>query len=91
MPEENIEKIKEEGRRLRKEMRERSFTYIVAAMGLTASLAWNEAVKSLIDYLFPSSAHTLLAKFLYAAAITLIVVLITIYLERLLRRNEADQ
>ena len=87
MLEENIGKIKEEERQLRREVKERSFVYIVAAFSLVASLAWNEAIKSLIDYFFPLGTNTLFAKFLYAVAITLFVVFITIYLERLLRKE----
>ncbi|MBI4086096.1 MAG: hypothetical protein HY433_02555 [Candidatus Liptonbacteria bacterium] len=87
MPEEDIGKIKKEEPRLRREVKERSLVYIVAAFSLVASLAWNEAIKSLIDYFFPLGANTLFAKFLYAATITLFVVSITIYLERLLRKE----
>lgn len=87
MLEENIGKIKEEERQLRREVKERSLVYIVAAFSLVASLAWNEAIKSFIDYFLPLGTNTLLAKFLYAVAITLFVVFITIYLERLLRKR----
>jgi len=60
------------------------YTYIAAALGLVAGLAWNEAIKALIDYVFPLSKNTLIAKFSYAGLITLVVVLITIYLARVL-------
>lgn len=74
--------------KLRKEVRERTFTYLVAAFSLVASLAWNEAVKSLIDYFLPAGANTLLAKFIYAVFITVLVVVLTIYLEKILKREE---
>ena len=80
--------VSEKRIRLRGEMRERTFTYLVAAFSLVASLAWNEAVKSSIDYVFPSSANTLLAKFLYAIFITVLVVIITVSLERILKGEE---
>lgn len=82
--------LKEE-RRLRKEVRERTFTYLVAAFGLVAGLAWNEAVKSLIDYFFPLSANTLFAKFVYAIFITLIVVFATVYLEKVLKSGDESE
>lgn len=82
------EVIKEEPRRIRKEVRERTLTYIVAAFGLVASLAWNEAIKSLIDYFLPASANTLLAKFIYAILITVVVVVVAVYLEKILKREE---
>lgn len=91
MIEENIGKIKEGEHRLRHEVKEQSLTYIVAAFSLIASLAWNEAIKSFIDYFVPLGANTLFAKFLYAIAITLFVVFITIYLQRLLRKDSKKE
>lgn len=83
-----VEKLKGEPSKIRKEMRERTFSYLVAAFGLVAGLAWNEAVRSLIDYLLPSSANTVLAKFIYAILITIIVVTFTVYLEKLFKKGE---
>jgi len=45
-----------------------------------AGLAWNEAIKALIEYLYPLDKNSLLAKFVYAALITIIVVVFTTYL-----------
>ena len=81
-------KISEERAKLRKEVRERTFTYLVAAFSLVAGLAWNEAIKSLIDYFLPLSTNTLMAKFIYAVAITIFVVYLTVSLEKLLKREE---
>ena len=67
---------------IKKEVRERTLSYIVAALGLVAGLAWNEAIKSLIEYFFPAS-NGLLAKFIYTIILTLIVVFVTTYLVRL--------
>ncbi|TSC67934.1 MAG: Uncharacterized protein G01um101466_600 [Parcubacteria group bacterium Gr01-1014_66] len=61
--------------------------YIAASFGLVAGLAWNDAVKTLIEYLVPVAQNTVFAKFLYAVVITLFVVLITGYLMRPLRNN----
>jgi len=82
------EKLREDRSKIRKEVRERTFTYLVAAFSLVAGLAWNEAVKSLIDYFLPLSTNTLLAKFTYAVFITAAVVTFTVYLERILKREE---
>lgn len=68
---------------LRKEVREKTLSYITAAFGLVAGLAWNEAIKSLIEYFYPASQNGLLAKFIYALVITLVVVLTSSYLIRL--------
>ena len=48
--------------------------YIFAAFGLVVGLAWNEAIKAAIEYLFPLSKNTLFAKFFYAIVLTLFIV-----------------
>ncbi|PIR06003.1 hypothetical protein COY65_00255 [Candidatus Jorgensenbacteria bacterium CG_4_10_14_0_8_um_filter_39_13] len=63
----------------------------MAAFGLVAGLAWNEAIKSLIEYIFPLSRNTLLLKFVYAILITLILVFISIYLVKLLKAEEKNK
>lgn len=83
-------KLKEHGELLTKEIRERTIGYVIAAFGLVAGLAWNEAVKASIEYLFPLSKNTLLAKFIYAVIITLIVVIITVNLVRL-NKQEGEE
>ncbi len=50
--------------------------YILAAFGLVAGLAWNDAVKTAIDRFFPLDQGNILIKFIYALAITVIVVVI---------------
>lgn len=80
----------EELNQIRKEVRERTAGYITAALGLVAGLAWNDAVKSLIEFFFPMSQNTLLAKFLYAGIITAVVVVLTMYLTRLISKKEGD-
>jgi FtsH-binding integral membrane protein len=82
---ENIQRtIKKESKEISRRIKKQMYTYIAAALGLVAGLAWNEAIKALIDYVFPLSKNTLIAKFSYAGLITLVVVLITIYLARVL-------
>jgi septation ring formation regulator EzrA len=83
-----IEKLKENGKEIKKEIWQQTISYIIAAFGLVAGLAWNEAIKALIDYLFPLGENTLLAKFIYAISMTLIVVIITIYLMKFSSRKK---
>lgn len=71
-----------------REVREKTFGYITAALGLVAGLAWNEAIKSLIEYFYPASQNGLAAKFIYAIVITLVVVVISSYLIRLSSRDK---
>lgn len=75
-------------KRFRSEFKKQLVGYIVGAFGLIAGLAWNEAIKSLIGYLFPSGQHSLLAQFIYAIAITAVVVIITIHLTRFFIKEE---
>lgn len=81
-------KIKQELHGVRKEIRNRTIGYIVAAFSLVAGLAWNDAIKSLIDYFFPATASGLRAKFIYATVLTLVIVLTTVYLMRLIKKDE---
>ena len=55
---------------------------ITAAFGLVAALAWNTAIQELFAAVFPK-AGDLVAKFLYAVVVTVIVVFVTIRLGRL--------
>lgn len=80
-------KIKEESKNLRKEVREKTMGYITAAFGLIAGLAWNDAVKSLIELIFPAQANGVAAKFLYAVIITIIAVFAIVAITRVLQRD----
>ena len=74
-----------------KEVKESVVGYITAAFGIVAGLAWNEAIKSLIEFLFPLQKNTLLAKFIYAGILTIILVLVTMYLVHLFTSKENEQ
>lgn len=80
--ESQIEKIKEEGKEFRVEIRTRVMGYIGAGLGVIVSLAWNEAIKALIEMLFPLNKDSLIAKFVYAVLMTAILVFITVYFLR---------
>lgn len=71
--------------------RERTFEYMLAAFGLVAGLAWNDAVKTLIEEVFPLAKNTIVAKFLYASLVTFIVVLINVYLARILKEQREEK
>ncbi len=80
--------IKKSVQELRETVKQRTFSYIITALGLVAGLAWNEAIKSLIDNIFPLEKNSLLAKFIYAFGVTLIVILVIFYLEKRIKRNK---
>lgn len=71
-------------------VRQQTYSYITAALSVVAGLAWNDAVQSLIKALFPDSTGSVWAKFVYAIAMTVIVVLLTMLVSRLLMREEKD-
>lgn len=60
---------------------------ITAAFGLVAALAWNTAIQELFNAVFPQ-AGDLVAKFLYAITVTVIVVFVTIRLGRLAEQTK---
>ena len=82
------ESLKQEGKKLSLEARQRTVGYIEGSLGIIAGLAWNEAVKALIEYLIPVSSNTVLAKFIYAVTMTIIIVLVTVYLTKILKKSE---
>ncbi len=65
------------------EVREKTTMYIMGGLGIVVGLAWNEAIKGLIEYFLPfAGAGTLIAKFTYAIILTLIIVVVATYLFR---------
>lgn len=63
------------------EIKEKSAGYMTAAFSLVAGLAWNDAIKSFVDFIFPvATSRSVLAKFVYAVFVTGIVILISHYL-----------
>ncbi len=83
-----MEENKKSGlQQLRIEARERTLGYVLAGFGLVTALAWNEAIKSLIDDLFKFSKDSLIAKFGYAIILTLAVVIISTYLSKLFKKE----
>ncbi|OGI93795.1 hypothetical protein A3A03_00835 [Candidatus Nomurabacteria bacterium RIFCSPLOWO2_01_FULL_40_18] len=62
--------------------------FLVGGLGLVAGLAWNDAVRSLIEHFFPLERNSVLVKFVYAGVITVVVVIFSMYLSRLFIRND---
>ena len=70
-----------------KEVKKKTAGYLAAAFGFVAGLAWNEAIKSLIEELFPLGTNSLIAKFFYAFLVTVILVLVSGYVIKYLERE----
>ena len=91
MPEPSLsEKLREKEKEVRKEVKKQTIGYIVTALGLVAGLAWNEAIQSLVSELFPGNNGSILIKFLYAIVVTVLIVIVTLYLLKLQKR-ESDE
>lgn len=84
-------KIKESQTKFKKEIKEKTTGYILAAFSFIAGLAWNEAIKSFIDKILPFSKDNVLVKLIYAVLVTAVIVVITIYLVRLTEKKEEKQ
>jgi small neutral amino acid transporter SnatA (MarC family) len=85
------ERIKKESAGVKREIRQRTIGYILTAFGLIAGLAWNDAVKSLIEYFFPFDKNTIFAKFIYAVLITFILVILSVYLIKLVGEKKEEK
>lgn len=84
---EQLTQIKRKGERLSQEVKKQTVGYIVAALGLVAGLAWNDAIKSIIDQYVEVGRNTVLAKFIYAAFITIVIVTVSMFLLRLINKE----
>ncbi len=73
-------KLKNKGLKVGREIGLKTSGYIAAAFGLVAALAWNEAIKTIIDELVPIDQSTIWAKLIYALLVSVLAVLAMIYL-----------
>lgn len=74
-----IKKIKKDVGKLQSEIKARTLGYVVAAFGLIVGLAWNDAIKTFIEYWFPFGGNGIVAKFIYAGIITLVLGIVSYY------------
>ena len=86
-----IERLREEGKKIKNEINKKTVTYIVTALGIVAGLAWNDAVKSLIEYFFPLAQNTLMVKFVYAILMTVVLAIVAMYLTRIFIGEEIKE
>jgi len=83
----DLNKLKSEGEQFKDEVRQKTRDFILASFGFVAGLAWNEAIKALIEEVFPAHNNSVLAKLTYALLITLVFVLISAYFIRSTRKD----
>lgn len=84
-----MEEIKKESELeiIERQAKERTINLILAGFGFVAGLAWNEAIKSLIDSVFALGADILLAKFVYAILVTILIVFVSYAFSKLNSKN----
>ena len=78
----DLERIREEERKVRAAVKERIVGYILAALGLVAGLAWNSAFTAAIKEIFPNTGNGIIAQFIYAMVLTVVVAVIAYYMAR---------
>ena len=66
----------------------RALTYIMAAFGLVAALAWNEAISELINQYFKSGSN-IISKFIYAGVVTFVAVIISLNISRIIDKEKS--
>lgn len=71
----------------RQEVRLKTADYILAAFGFVTGLAWNEAVKALIEQFFPLQGSGVWAKLAYALVITIVFVVVSTSVMRTLKKE----
>ena len=80
--------LKEEIKEAKREFKRKITTLILGGFGLVAALAWNEAIKSLFETLFPKKSNALIGKFIYALIITFVVVFLSLQLKKISEEKE---
>ena len=85
-----LKKLAEGQKKIGLEVRERTMGYILAALGFVVALAWNDAIKTFIETLFPLDKNSVWAKFVYALIVTVIIVVATIFLTKKVEEEKAE-
>ena len=88
---EKVKSIRQTSAEIEKEIREKTVGYIVAGFSVVAGFAWNDAIKAFIEEYFPLSRDTMKAKFVYAALITAVVVIVSVYLMKIFKIEKKDK
>lgn len=70
---------------IRAEILDQLLTLMTAGFGFVAALAWNEAIQALFKHFFPERS-SIVAMFVYAALVTVIAVIVTARLKRIVEK-----
>lgn len=61
-----------------------------ASVGFVAALAWNDAVQTLFDKLYPLENEGVIVRFIYAIIITVMAVILTTIFAGFIKINKID-
>ena len=85
-----IKRIAEGQKKIATQVKEKTVGYILAALGFVVALAWNDAISTMINYVFPLNKNSLLAKFIYALIVTVLIVMATIIFTRKVEKEKTE-
>ena len=85
-----FKKIAEERKKIGTAVKEKTLGYILAALGFVVGLAWNDAIKALIEDMFPLDKNNIFAKFIYALIVTVLIVMATIILTKKTEQEKTE-
>ena len=67
---------------MKKEFIEKLAALIIASFGFVSALAWNTAIQEIFKKIFNGQGNTITAMLIYAAIITFIAVLVTLWISK---------
>jgi hypothetical protein len=83
-----VRTLEDEKNRVERDLRKITAGYIIAAFGFVAGLAWRDVSMALVEYLFPISKDTILAKFVYAILVSIALAFASIYVLRFIGKTK---
>jgi hypothetical protein len=86
----SIQKARENLRETKQAVYLQTATMVNSAFALVAALAWNEAIKAIIDRYIPAGS-ALYSKLIYALILTVIIVLVSMRLNRIIQRYKPEE
>lgn len=75
---------------MKSEILDKLAALITAAFGLVAALAWNGAIRAIFEEVF-GTADNIPAMVVYAVVVTLIAVLATIWIARVVKKSKKEE
>lgn len=86
-----IKEAKEDVTEFASDVWEKVTGYLLAAFGLVAGLAWNDAIKAIIQTVWPIENEGARAQLIYAIAMTLLVIVVTAIFVKLSKKNQKEK